>query len=169
MGSTVFPAPSAGGKTMFRTTLTSGTSYTVPAGVTYLNVTLYGGGGGGGAATYNDGSNGTDGGTTTFTGATSAAGGNGGRKVHTGEPSTAGVAATTNSFQGGSGGFRGVSSAGGNNAWSGGQGVIISSTLSATAGSTIAYAIGAGGAGGTGTHASGGAGGSGKIDIEYWA
>ena len=52
MGSTVFPAPSAGGKTMFRTTLTSGTSYTVPAGVTYLNVTLYGGGGGGAGSGY---------------------------------------------------------------------------------------------------------------------
>ena len=48
MGSAVFPAPSAGGKTMFRTTLTSGSSYTVPAGVTYLNVTLVGGGGGAG-------------------------------------------------------------------------------------------------------------------------
>ena len=28
------------GKTMYRTTLTSGTSWTVPAGVTYVNVTL---------------------------------------------------------------------------------------------------------------------------------
>jgi hypothetical protein len=46
MGVSVFPAPSAASKTMYRTTLTSGTSYTVPAGVTYLNVTLYGGGGG---------------------------------------------------------------------------------------------------------------------------
>ena len=54
MGISVIPAPSAGGKTAYRTTLTSGTSYTVPAGVTYLNVTLYGGGGGAGG-------NGTDG------------------------------------------------------------------------------------------------------------
>jgi hypothetical protein len=93
----------AGGKTMYRTTLTSGTSYTVPAGVTYLNVTLVGGGGGGdgtlnvngrggqivystlsttpGASiTYAIGAGGaaiTAGGTTTFTGATSAVGGGG--------------------------------------------------------------------------------------------
>ena len=29
----------AAGKTMFRTMLTSGTSYTVPTGATYLNIT----------------------------------------------------------------------------------------------------------------------------------
>jgi hypothetical protein len=51
MAISVFPARSAAGKTMFRTTLTSGTSYTVPAGVTYINVTLRGGGGGGGGGT----------------------------------------------------------------------------------------------------------------------
>ena len=44
MGIAVIPAPSASGKTAYRTTLTSGTSYTVPAGVTYLNVTCIGGG-----------------------------------------------------------------------------------------------------------------------------
>ena len=47
MGISVFPAPSAGGKTLKKITLTSGTSYTVPAGVTEMNVILYGGGGGG--------------------------------------------------------------------------------------------------------------------------
>ena len=47
MGISVIPAPSAASKTMFRTTLTSGTSYTVPDGVTYLNVLLVGGGGSG--------------------------------------------------------------------------------------------------------------------------
>ena len=46
MGQSVFPAPAAG-KTRYQTTLTSGTSYTVPTGVTYLNVTLRGGGAGG--------------------------------------------------------------------------------------------------------------------------
>lgn len=46
MGSSVFPAPSSG-KTRYLTTLTGGTSWTVPAGVTYVNVTLRGGGGGG--------------------------------------------------------------------------------------------------------------------------
>ena len=97
MGVSVFPAPSAASKTMFRTTLTSGTSYTVPAGVTYLNVTLVGGGGGGSNSLYSD------------------------PQGHTGRP-----------------------------------GAVISSTLSATAGASIAYAIGAGGAGG----GSGGTGGS---------
>ena len=77
----------SGGKTMFRTTLTSGTSYTVPAGVTYLNVTLVGGGAAGSGST---------GGTVQYLGL-------------------------------------------------GGQ--IMSSTLSATAGNSIAYAIGAGGVG----------------------
>ena len=50
MAINVFPAPAAASKTMFRTTLTSGTSYTVPAGVTYINATLVGGGGGGGGS-----------------------------------------------------------------------------------------------------------------------
>jgi hypothetical protein len=36
-----------GGKTRYVVTLTSGTSWTVPAGVTYVNATLVGGGGGG--------------------------------------------------------------------------------------------------------------------------
>ena len=101
MGVSVFPA-AAGGKTMFRTTLTSGTSYTVPAGVTYLNVTLVGAGGGGG--------------------------GSGGYSIH---PSNSGL---------------------------GGQ--VISSTLSATAGATITYAIGAGGAGSANNTSTGSSGGT---------
>jgi hypothetical protein len=88
MGIQTIPAPAAG-KTAFRTTLTSGTSYTVPAGVSYLNVTLVGGGGGGAGGTA---------------GALNCAGG---------------------------------------------PGATVSSTLSATAGASIAYAIGAGGGGGT--------------------
>ena len=46
MGYSVFPAPAAGSKTRYITTLTSGTSWTVPSGVTYLNVLCVGGGGG---------------------------------------------------------------------------------------------------------------------------
>jgi hypothetical protein len=162
MGSTVFPAPSAASKTMFRTTLTSGTSYTVPAGVTYLNVTLYGGGGSGG--TYNS-VNGNTGGTTTFTGATSAPGGVGGAGISGGNTMN-GLAAQANSSQGGQVGqyissvtmFRGQQ---------GYNGSVISSTLSVTPGASISYAIGAGGASAPGS-ADSGAGGSGKIDIEYW-
>lgn len=147
MAIAVFPAPSAG-KTMFRTTLLSGTSYTVPAGVTYLNVTLYGGGGGAGgqnpgtsgqvvssivnttpgaSITYSIGAGGTGatgsggaGGATTFTGATSAAGGG---------SNQAGV-------QGGAGAIGQGAGNGGLATFSGGTG---------------------------------GSGGAGKIDIEYWA
>lgn len=49
MGVSVFPVPSSGGGGYKRyvVTLTSGTSWTVPAGVTNINATLQGGGGGG--------------------------------------------------------------------------------------------------------------------------
>lgn len=50
MGAATIPAAS-GGKTRFALTLTSGTSWTVPAGVTYVNVTLQGGGSGSYGAT----------------------------------------------------------------------------------------------------------------------
>lgn len=151
MASTVFPAAS-GGKTRFALSLTSGTSYTVPDGVTYLNVVLYGGGGGGGGGQVvnNIGYDGSDGrggqvrastfavtpgatvsyaigaagGTTTMTGATSATGGNGGSSPgNTGPVGTAGRAGTN-------GGGKGS----GNNV----------------------------------TASAGGAGGIGQIDIEYW-
>ena len=49
--SQAYTAPAAGGKVRYALTLLSGTSYTVPAGVTSLNVTLAGGGGGGGSST----------------------------------------------------------------------------------------------------------------------
>jgi hypothetical protein len=49
MGVSVFPVPASGGGGYKRyvVTLTSGTSWTVPAGVTNINATLQGGGGGG--------------------------------------------------------------------------------------------------------------------------
>lgn len=100
MGQSVFPAPAAG-KTRRITTLTSGTSYTVPANVTFLNVTLVGGGSGHGSSSTNQahpgqaisstfsvtpgasityaigagGSPNSAGGSTTMTGATTANGG----------------------------------------------------------------------------------------------
>lgn len=53
-------------------TFTSGTgTYTTPAGVLYIQVTMVGGGGGGGAATSNNGANGVD---TTFGGNTAGKG-----------------------------------------------------------------------------------------------
>jgi hypothetical protein len=47
MGISVFPAPVSASVTRKVLTLTSGVSWTVPAGVTFVNVTLRGGGGGG--------------------------------------------------------------------------------------------------------------------------
>lgn len=147
MGLSVFPAAVASSKTAFRLSLTSGTSWTVPAGVTYVNVTLYGGGGGAGgqnpgtsgqvvssivnttpgaSITYSIGAGGTGasgsggaGGATTFTGATSAAGGG--------------------SVQAGVTGGAGAIGQGAGN------------------GGLATFSGGTGGAGGTG-----------KIDIEYW-
>lgn len=167
MGISVFPAASAASKTMFRTTLTSGTSYTVPTGVTYLNVILYGGGGGGGGARDNSSGIGSNGGTTTFTGATSAAGGNGGQRGDYGQSANNGPAAVANSSTGGNGGW--APNGGSSRGMSGDPGNMIASTLSATPGATIAYAIGAGGSAGFSNNDSSGAGASGKIIVEYWA
>jgi hypothetical protein len=168
MGISVIPAPSASGKTMYRTTLTSGTSYTVPAGVTYLNVILYGGGGGGGGSAASGSGIGGNGGTTTFTGATSATGGNGGQRGDVGQSANNGPAAVANSSTGGNGGW--YANGGSGRGMSGDPGNMIASTLSTTPGATISYAIGAGGAAGTpSTNDSSGAGASGKIIVEYWA
>jgi hypothetical protein len=181
MGSSTIPA-AGGGKTRFVVTLTSGTSYTVPAGVTYVNVTLFGGGGGGTSSLGTGlGSNaGSTGGTTTFTGATSASGGAGAATYPRiawggGNISVAGVNAPTNSGLGGYGagnidysGSTGTSiSASPSQGYSG---AIILSTLATTPGASITYAIGGGGAGGAAPSggAVGGNGGSGKIDVEYW-
>jgi hypothetical protein len=179
MGITVFPEPSAASKTMRRTTLTSGTSFTVPAGVTFVNVTLYGGGGGGGgvgisSAPAQPGA----GGTTTFTGATSATGGNAGHysfansnnttvhavspgtagKTNTGEPGLAGQTYTPSDK---TGYIRGID---------GSWGQVISSTVTTTPGASVTYGIGGGGAGGAAANSAseGGAGGSGFIVVEYW-
>jgi hypothetical protein len=170
MGISVFPTPSAASKTAFRTTLTSGTSWTVPTGVTYVNVTLYGGGGGaGGVGNNGTGAQAGTGGTTTFTGATSATGGLGGKKFDRGVSDT-GINATVNSGQSGIGAMYATNS---DNSqffgMIGEAGNFISSIVNTTPGASITYAIGAGGTAGPGDRATGGVGGSGKIDIEYWA
>jgi hypothetical protein len=133
--------------------LTSGTSWTVPSGVTNIVATLIGGGGGGsgtqtgvneghglggqivsssltttpGASiTYAIGAGGSAnavGGTTTFTGATSAVGGNGYSAATTGTTGTAGL-------------------------------------VSNNGGGAVFY---------TGSSTTGGTGGAGSIEIEYWS
>ena len=167
-------------KTSYRTSLLSGTSWTVPAGVTYINATLIGGGGGagssgGGAAAGNAG---TAGGSTTMTGATTALGGTAGTaSVILGNSATAaGVNAVANSGKGG-GGAQGYYSGGTpvnvglSTGSAGADGQIITSTLATTPGASITIAIGTSGAGGTAPTggSKGGDGGSGRIDIEYWA
>jgi hypothetical protein len=139
-------------------TLTSGTSYTVPAGVTYLNVTLRGGGGGGaGGGSSIPGNDGHGGeiisSTLSVTPGASIAyaigsGGTAGSNV----PGSGGTGGTTT--------FTGATSA------SGGNGGTAPTGGGATNGTNTLGADNAG-AGGRNSGA-GGAGGSGSIDIEYW-
>ena len=178
MGYQAYP-PASAGKTQYSTTLTSGTSYTVPAGVNYLIVTtIGGGGGGGGAAGGNANSNGNAGGTTTFTGATSASGGNGGstsaqrnnvnnvsQPVSSGASGVAYGDAGTGSWQIDTNNY--VSTADG---IAGTAGQKVTSVVNTSGGSTINYSIGAGGTGGAGngSSGSGGNGAQGAIFIDYW-
>ena len=177
MAFTQYPAASSSGKTSYRTTLTSGTSWTVPAGVTYVNVTCVGGGGGGGGASVintSSGGGGT-GGTTTFS-TISASGGVGGRNAHANLSGRnwggGGSSAQANSGWGGDPGWSmttGFSTAIWLVGWMGGHGQVVSGNLTVTPAASISYSIGAGGSGGSaGAGDAGGAGGSGRIDIEYW-
>jgi hypothetical protein len=172
--------PLATQKVLRRVSLTSGTSWVVPANVTEINVKCIGGGGGGASSvgTNTAGNNGGTGGTTSFTGATSALGGNGAiaaAQVGTANYNPiAGAAAIANTGEAGKSGFANfyvnpyvvnsyipLAS----------NGQEITSTLAVTAGASITYAIGAGGTAGSAPTggAAGGAGGSGRIDVEYWA
>lgn len=165
MGISVIPAPSAGGKTSYRTMLTSGTTYTVPAGVTYLNVTTIGGGGNGSGMKRNSysGSTGSAGGTTTFTGATSANGGAAGSVGNAGGstgPAGGGIGQGGGEACGVDGNYRQAR---------GSDGEIRHSIVQTSGGSQIAYTIGAGGSiSNSGNDADGGNGANGAIIIEYW-
>jgi hypothetical protein len=118
MAIAVFPAPSVAAKSRFTTTLLSGTSWTVPAGVTLINVRRAGGTGG----SYVAGTGGGEaGGSTTFTGLQDAPGGNPGLNVgsygndgHTPrviEDSLAATPGASIAYSIGIGGFSGGSSA----------------------------------------------------------
>ena len=156
-------------KTMFRTTLTSGTSYTVPAGVTYLNVTLVGAGGGGGGG-YDDTA-----GYTRDVGET----GCGGQIISSTLSATAGASIAYTIGAGGAGGVRTASaayaSAGGNTTFTGATtatgGAGGNSTQAAGATGTAAQSASNGGVGGGwgSAGAAGGTGGAGCIYVEYWA
>ena len=151
-------APVSGGKTMFRTTLTSGTSYTVPAGVTYLNVTLVGGGGGGsssigdapgipgfGGQIMHSTLSATAGASIAYSIGTGGAGATGNAGTHVG--GTAGTSTTFTGATSAAGGVGGVRSSQG------------PAGLSANNGGSSGIAYGQ----------SGGAGASGYIIVEYWA
>ncbi len=137
-------------------TLTSGTSYTVPAGVTNIVATLFGGGGGGGAGAT--------------IGATAVTGnqGHGGQVISTSITTTPGAsivyaigAGGATGATGGTTSFTGATSATGGNAGNTGGNA-------GTAGS-VGMSTGNGGNGGGSSSLSGGAGGAGKIEIEYWS
>ena len=155
MGLSVFPAPVASSKTAFRTTLTSGTSWTVPAGVTYVNVTLFGGGQAGGSPAN---AGGTDYGQRGIVG-------NGGQVVSSIVSTTPGASITYAIGAGGTGSTAAIGASGGNTTFTG-------ATTAAGGSHTGAVGQGAGNGGGAGIWAgapnNGGNGGSGKIDIEYW-
>lgn len=161
MGIDVIPAPSAG-KTRYVVELTSGSSWTVPAGVTYVNATLIGGGGAGGGAQGGTNSSQaglggqitetnvstTPGASISYgigaggTGNSAANGGNGGDTTFTG--------ATT-----ASGGIGGWALTGGNVTGGAGRGGLVSPNYGN-------YAQSGGG------NATGGAGGAGRIILEYF-
>jgi len=183
MAIAVFPAPVVTAKTAYRLSLLSGTSWTVPAGVTYVNVTLVGGGGGspssGGSGFA--GNSGNAGGTTTFTGATSANGGAGCPTYLAQNTDNGGgfrgpaIAGHANSGEGARG-FQTTDTGGSPRQYSGNgipiaqQGQVSISMVLTTPGASITYAIAAGGTpGATGAGGAGASGGSGRIDIEYWA
>jgi hypothetical protein len=165
MGSTTIPS-SVASKTRFATTLTSGTSWTVPAGVTYVNVTLRGGGGGGAPGYVTGASNVQSYGiygcggqivsstlaTTPLASITYAIGAGGAGGVGSAAGSTGGT--TT---------FTGATSAVGGN---GGMAAVNTTSLAGP------NSLSAGNGGQPGNYnagnLTGGAGGNGSIDVEYW-
>ena len=160
MASTVFPAPAAG-KTRRTLTLTSGTSWTVPASVDFVNVTLVGGGGGGGGNGGSPGYFPQD--------------GTPGQVILSTLTTTPGASITYAIGAGGSGGTGGSGSAGGTTTFTGatsatgGNGGAGANNNLAGATGTVSRATnhGSGSGQGSGT-ASGGTGGSGYIEVEYW-
>ena len=152
-------APAAAGKTRYVETLTSGTSWTVPAGVTYVNATLIGGGGAGGRCA-NDGSG------------FRAGDGTGGQIISTTVTTTpgasiayaigaGGTAAPGNNTSGGNGGsttFTGATTALGGNGGEGSNPTAGTNGLVAFNHSNGTFRGGNGGV----------AGGAGQIILEYW-
>lgn len=137
-------------------TLTSGTSWTVPTGVTFVNALLVGGGGGGGPA---DGS--------------AAVGqmGGPGDSIETTVTTTPGASITYAIGAGGGSGAAGGNTTftGATTATGGGKGAKTINSSTVGANGSISYANNGGlGAVSGNTNTAGGSGGSGFIRLEYW-
>jgi hypothetical protein len=159
--------PVSGGKTRRLITLTSGTSWTVPATVTFVNVTLRGGGGGGGGAN----------GQGTF--GTFGAGGDSVSSTLTTTPAASityaiGAGGTAGTYLGVVGGTGGTTTFTGATSATGGQGGLTGGGNEFKPGAGRINAQANGGAGayrpssGGSIPWDGGTGGTGSIDIEYW-
>jgi hypothetical protein len=160
MGISTIPAPSAASKTRYVETLTSGSEWTVPAGVTYVNATLVGGSGGGGAGANYPGKD-----------------GHGGKLITTKVDTTpaediaysigAGGSAGSVGNSGGAGGsttFTGATTGTGGNGGTRGSNNVTGTVGTANSGGGLTC----GGQGGGGGDVGGGAGGAGCIILEYW-
>jgi hypothetical protein len=159
MGVAVFPVPSAASKTRYIVNLTSGSSWTVPVGVTYVNVTLYGAGGGGSVASAGNTGGWGRAGQVISSYVTTTPGNSISYSIGAG--GTVGVAGSNTS--GGAGGnttFTGATTANG-----GAGGGTTGTTLGAAASGESQWN---GGQGAFSATTTGGTGGGGKIDIEYW-
>jgi len=145
MGSTTVPAVNP--KTRYVLTLTSGTSWTVPSGVTYVNVTLQGGGAGGYGlgTTYSEGRPGQ------MISSTLATTPGASISYSIGAGGTAGNGSSTPSGAGGTTTFTGATSAVGGASSSGTVGTSQAGYNNGISDNKAA------------------AGGAGRIDVEYWA
>jgi len=163
MGIATFPAPSAASKILKKITLTSGSSWTVPTGVTDINVLLVGGGGGSSGVRDGEIVGGTgigNPGNTVWSTVTTTPGGSISYSIGAG--GTGGTAASVpgNGGAGGTTTFTGATSAtGGNGGIWGGTGSTGSVSFATNQGVSPV---------GAGTQRAGGAGGAGFIVIEYW-
>jgi hypothetical protein len=163
MGASTVPASDGAAKTRYVVNLTSGTSWTVPANVLYINATLRGGGGSGSSGSLN--------GSQVVFGNL----GSGGQVIATNLATSpgasiayaigAGGASVSGSNSGSSGGtttFTGATSA------VGGTGGGASSSAGNAGTATLSAGNGGQFGGYSGSGLASGAGGNGSIEIEYW-
>ena len=153
MGSSTVPAASAAGKTRFALTLTSGTSWTVPTGVTYVNVQLQGGG----AGAYSS------------TSANVSTNASAGQMISSTVTTTPGASIAYAIGAGGTAGNGGTAAgAGGTTTFTGATSAVGGLGNAAGQAGTSAAGFPNGGRQNANTMAAGNAGGAGKIEVEYW-